>query len=233
MTDCRYFAGPVKRNDDDVERKAASRVYGGLTADERSAIRRKALLEAALDLFTEGGSRAVSRRAVCARARLNERYFYEHFTDADAVLEAAIHEQTAGVLDVVVQASTGVDTDLAARTSSIVRSALDFLTADPRRGALLLDSHSTDVLQRMKRESAAAIAKLLTTLFHDAHAPAATNDTGTDTELVAYALVSGSMELIASWSRGDLDITAEHCAELVTGLLLSAPRIPSTAHPGG
>jgi AcrR family transcriptional regulator len=221
----------VKRNGD-VERTAtASRVYGGLSAGERSANRRKALLEAALDLFTEGGSRAVSRRAVCARARLNERYFYELFSNADALLEAVIRDQTAGVLDVVVEASTEVGTDIVDRTSNIARSALEFLTADPRRGALLLDSHSSDVLQRMKRESAATIAKLLTTLFHDPLRPSAPS--AADTELVAYALVSGAMELTAGWLRGDLDITAERCAELVAGLLLSVPRIPSTASPGG
>jgi AcrR family transcriptional regulator len=215
-----------------VERTAAtSRVYGGLTASERSAIRRKALLEAALDLFTEGGARAVSRRAVCARARLNDRYFDEHFSDADALLEAVIHEQTAGVLDVVVEASTDGDTDLADRTSKIARSALEYLTADPRRGALLLDPHSADVLQRMKRESTGAIAKLLTTVFHDSLASA--GPSAADTEVVAYALVSGAMELIAGWLRGDLDITAEHCAELVAELLLSAPRIASTASRGG
>ena len=215
-----------------MERTAASsRVYGGLSATERSAIRREALIEAALDLFSEGGSRAVSRRAVCARARLHERYFYEHFRDADAVLEAAIQDQTAGVLDVVVDASTEVDADLAERTSHIVRSALDFLTADPRRGALLLDSHSSDVLQRMKRESAGAIAALLATLLHDPIAPAPPS--AADTEVVAYALVSGAMELIAGWLRGDLDITAERCAELVAELLLSAPRIASSASRGG
>lgn len=210
-----------------MERSApTSRVYGGLSADERSAIRREALLEAALDLFSEGGSRAVSRRAVCARARLHERYFYEHFKDADAVLEAAIQDQTAGVLDLVVDASDEVDDDLGVRTSHIVRSALDFLTADPRRGALLLDSHSSDVLQRMKRESVGAIATLLASLLHD---PLVSSPSETDTEVVAYALVSGAMELIAGWLRGDLDITAERCAELVAELLLSAPRIASTA----
>jgi AcrR family transcriptional regulator len=207
-----------------------SRVYGGMSAQKRSATRRKALLEAALDLFTEGGSRAVSKRAVCARARLNERYFYEHFRNADALLEAVIHEQTASVLDVVVSASTEGGTDLADRTSAIARSALEFLTADPRRGALLLDSHSTDVLQRMKRESAAAIAKLLITLFDDPGTPSAAS--AADTELVAYALVSGAMELIAGWQRGDLDITAERCAELVAELLLSVPRISSTVSRG-
>ena len=215
-----------------MERTApASRVYGGLSAEERSASRRRALLDAALDLFSEGGSRAVSRRAVCARARLHERYFYEHFRDAEAALEAAIQEQTAGVLDVVVEASAEVDDDLADRTSHIVRSALDFLTADPRRGALLLDSHSTDVLQRMKRESAGAIATLLAQLLHDPDAPSAPS--AADTEVVAYALVSGAMELIAGWLRGDLDLTAERCAELVAELLLSAPRVASTASRGG
>lgn len=209
---------------------ATSRVYGGLSADERSAKRRRALLEAALDLFTEGGSRAVSRRAVCARARLHERYFYEHFTDAEALLEATIRDQTAGVLDVLVEASAEVDADLPARTSHLVRSSLEFLTGDPRRGALLLDSHSTDVLQRMKRESAATLAQLLTTLLHDPSA-SSTSRQG-DTELLSYALVSGAMELIAGWVRGDLDITAEHCADLVAELLLSAPRIASATSRG-
>jgi AcrR family transcriptional regulator len=210
---------------------ATSRVYGGLSADERSANRRTALLEAALDLFTEGGSRAVSRRAVCARAHLHERYFYEHFNDAEALLEAVIQDQTAGVLDVVVGAGGEVDADLPRRTSHIVRSALRFLTADPRRGALLLDSHSTDVLQRMKRESATTLARLLSTLLHDPTAPPAASPG--DTELLSYALVSGAMELIAGWVRGDLDITAERCADLVAELLLSAPRIASATSRGG
>jgi hypothetical protein len=82
----------------------------------------------------------------------------------------------------------------------------------------------------MKRESAAAIAKLLTTLFDDPNTPSAAS--AADTELVAYALVNGTMELIAGWMRGDLDITAERCAELVAGLLLSVPRISPLASPG-
>ena len=60
---------------------SATRTYGGVTAGQRRATRRAALIEAALDLFAEEGARAVSKRAVCARARLNDRYFYEHFTD--------------------------------------------------------------------------------------------------------------------------------------------------------
>ena len=210
--------------------RAAGRTYGGLTGDERSAIRRTALLEAGLDLFSEGGARAVTKRAVCSRARLNDRYFDEHFRDPSELLEAVTQEQTAQVIDVVV-ASAEAGTDLSEQATNLVRSALEFVTADPRRGALLLDAHATDVLQRMKRESAAAIAKVLTALFHDADA--ASSRSAAETEVVAYALVSGAMELIAGWLRGDLPITAEQCADLVAELLLSVPRIPSTTSRGG
>lgn len=205
----------------------AERVYGGLSAEERRATRRRALLEAALDLFTEGDSRAVSKRAVCARAKLNERYFDEHFDSADALLEAIIQNQTADILDVVAAASTQAGGDLAEQASAIARAALEFIAEDPRRGALLLGSYSSEVVQRTKRESVAALAKLIAGLFAEpASAPPAPSEAAI--ELAAYALVSGGMELIAGWLRGDLDTSAEHCADLVAALLLAAPRIAST-----
>src|SRR6201998_896203 len=91
---------------------SATRSYGGVPAEERRATRRGALIEAALDLFAEGGVRAVSKRAVCARARLNDRYFYEHFTDSDALLEAIVRDLTALGLEGVGAATRGAAPDL-------------------------------------------------------------------------------------------------------------------------
>jgi AcrR family transcriptional regulator len=218
-----------------VERTGtANRTYGGLSADERRATRRRALLDAALDLFSEGGSRAVSKRAVCARAKLNERYFYEHFESADALLEAIIQDQTADVLAVVAAASAATGGDLAAQTRAIARAALEFIAADPRRGALLLASYSSDVPQRTKRESIAAIATVIAGLSDASVVPPAPD--AATVELVAYGLVSGAMELIAGWLRGELDMSTERCADLVAGLLCSTPHIASTlptAHRSG
>lgn len=204
----------------------ASRTYGGLSAEERRAARRRVLVEAALDLFTEGGSRAVSKRAVCAKAKLNERYFYEHFANADAVLEAIIQQQTTDVLAVIAAASADAGDTLQEQTRTIARAALEFLAADPRRGALLLGSYSSDVAQRAKQQSVTAIAKVVAGLFNDTASPA-----GPSVELAAYALVSGSMELIAAWLRGDVDTSAEDCADIVAGLLLSTP-LTTTTLPG-
>lgn len=204
---------------------SADRVYGGLSADERRATRRRALLDAALDLFTEGGAQAVSKRAVCARAKLNERYFHEHFANADAVLEAFIHEVAADVLDVIAAASAEAGPDLADQARAVARAALDFLAEDPRRGALLLGSYSSDVVQRSKREAITAISKIVAGQFDD---PVNAGSDADATELATYAVVSGAMELIAGWLRGDLHTSAERCADLIAGLLLAAPRIASS-----
>ena len=48
--------------------------------------------------------------------------------------------------------------------------------------------------------------------------PSATDEL--DSEMAAYALVSGAMEVIAGWLRGDFDASQDHIAAVVAGLLL-------------
>ena len=110
---------------------SATRTYGGVTAGQRRATRRAALIEAALDLFAEEGARAVSKRAVCARARLNDRYFYEHFTDSDALLEAIARDLTAEGLEAVNAATRRAAPDIHTQVQATAEAALEFLTADP------------------------------------------------------------------------------------------------------
>jgi AcrR family transcriptional regulator len=66
---------------------AEPRLWGGTTLTERREARRTALLEAALDLIGEAGAAAVTMRAVCRRAGLTDRYFYESFSDRDDLLD--------------------------------------------------------------------------------------------------------------------------------------------------
>ena len=143
----------------------ATRSYGGVTADERRATRRVALIEAALDLFAEDGARAVSKRAVCARARLNDRYFYEHFTDSDALIEAIVRDLTAEGLQAVKAATRSAAPDLRAQVRATADAALEFLTADPRRGQLLLRSHTSEVLQRARVDSTHAISNAMAAMI--------------------------------------------------------------------
>ena len=204
------------------DQRTATRVYGGVTAEDRRERRRSSLVDAALDLFGEGGAQAVSKRAVCARARLNDRYFYESFADTDALLEAIVREQTELGLQAVV-AAAGDATDLGARIRATARGALEFLAADPRRGALLLGSRGSDVLRRARTDSAHALAEAMVAVGSDE--PTRTGPNDQDSRLAAYALVSGVMELIEAWLRGDFDTTIDHLADLVGGLLAAIPSV--------
>ena len=98
-----------------------------------------------------------------------------------------------------------------------------FLTADPRRGQLLLRSHTSDVMQRARVDSTRAIANAMTAMLTD------TATTGPasrlDTEMASFALVSGAMEVIAGWLRGDFATDQDHVADTVAGLLLAIPDI--------
>ncbi len=204
---------------------SAKQAYGGVAADERRAIRRAALMEAALDLFAEDGARGVSKRAICARARLNDRYFYEHFTDADAVLEAIVQDGTARGLEAVDVASQKAAPDIHAQVQATAVAALDFLTSDPRLVQLLLRSHTSEVLQRARRESARAIARAMAAMINK---PPNSSAGELDSEMAAYALVSGAMEVIAGWLRGEFDTNLEHLAGIVAGLLLAVADISTS-----
>ncbi|MFV8161845.1 TetR/AcrR family transcriptional regulator [Mycobacterium sp. 134] len=71
---------------------AGHRRYAGMSAEQRRAVRRRALLDAAKDLWREGGLPAVSVRAISARAKLTDRYFYEQFADIGALIGAVIDD---------------------------------------------------------------------------------------------------------------------------------------------
>ena len=65
---------------------AKAGLWGGRTAEERHAERRQRLVDAATEIWVDSGWAAVTMRGVCARTSLNDRYFYEHFSDRDDLL---------------------------------------------------------------------------------------------------------------------------------------------------
>lgn len=61
-------------------------------SQERSRLRRDALLSAAIELFVEGGSRAVTHRAVAAAAGLPAATTTYYFASIDDLLREALHQ---------------------------------------------------------------------------------------------------------------------------------------------
>jgi AcrR family transcriptional regulator len=77
------------------------RRYGGKTATERRDERREQLLDAGLELFGTQGFATVTIEALCAKAGLHPRYFYEQFVSREELLGAVYERHVVAVLQTV------------------------------------------------------------------------------------------------------------------------------------
>ncbi len=193
------------------------RTYGGATPEERQAKRRAALFEAALDLLADGGWERVTVRGVCAAARLNDRYFYESFRDPEALLLAVREEVTAQAFAAIATAIADTTPDPDVRIRAIVVAVIDFFTDDSRRGTLLVQSQATDALRRARHQTirvmAAIVAEQGVVMLGDEAPPEP------DRELAALTLVHGTLELFASWLRGELDVSRAHLTDFLVAMV--------------
>ena len=68
--------------------KAAGRRYRGVSNETRMAERRLKLIEAGIKVFGSSGYHASTVKGLCQEAGLTERYFYESFSNAEALFTA-------------------------------------------------------------------------------------------------------------------------------------------------
>jgi AcrR family transcriptional regulator len=197
----------------------SQRTYGGSTADQRRGERRAQLVTSAFDLWAERGVAGLSVRAVCTAAKLNDRYFYESFHNCDELVMAVWDEQIAQGAPALLAALETADHDLQSRTRAGVETALKIVLDDPRRHRLLIESSATEPLRRRRLEFIQAVAAVMAAVgspLLGANPPQAS-----DIQLATLAAVSGALELVAMWVRGELDITREHLAEFITSAIVT------------
>jgi len=114
------------------------KTWAGTTLRDRRAIRRAQLIEAGLDLLGTSGGAAVTVRAVCRRAKLTERYFYESFADREQLVLAVYEEVAAQAHRALVDAVGGSGRDPAGRAEAAVSAFVEMMLDDPRKGRVLL-----------------------------------------------------------------------------------------------
>jgi AcrR family transcriptional regulator len=202
---------------------APTRSYGGISAEKRRSTRRAALLDAALDLVAEGGVNNVTKSAVCARSGLNDRYFYEHFTDRDALLATLISENTERGVKTVVAAMADAGDSITAQLHAVADASLAFLTSDARLKALLVGPHN-EVSQRARVSAQHSMATVMAMVVRSFGDPAASD--GVEIEMMAYAVVSGVTELMAAWLRGEFQATQEQVRDLISSMLIASTTLP-------
>lgn len=178
----------------------SSRRYGGVSAEIRQGQRRERLLEAALDVFgTEGFARS-TMRLICAKARLTERYFYEHFTGLDEVFQVLHHQLCEAFITDVSQAyAQHLGGSPEARIRACLRAFFQFIQSDPRRARILLMdavfTGRTDVMDKTT-----AVQRMLNLLAARIEAGYPGAMAKVDVELVAGGIVGLVIHTATIWA---------------------------------
>jgi AcrR family transcriptional regulator len=211
-----------------MRRADVVRDYGGVSAADRRAERRRKLLTAGRQIWGESGITDVTVRGVCSAAGLTPRYFYEQFPTRDALLFAVSDDVRDETLQVLVAAGIGEPGDLTDKVRSAIKAFLDIIAADPHVHRIATsDLTSVPGLT----EHRVHVLDIITELVIQ-HAPDILGtDTPNPTELrrTALFMVGGANQIIESWLTNPKEDTAELagvcadlCVAVVRGVIRSA-----------
>lgn len=201
--------------------KVTPRRYGGKSAEQRRTERRAQLVDAALEIWQEQGWAAVTMRGVCAQAGLTDRYFYESFTDRDALLGTVwdqVRDETLAMLDTAITAAgdQGALEQLYAALDAVVHHIAD----EPSRAQIIFGDHAgSAVLEQRRRDT----VQLATDLMIGLARPFLRDDVDEQALRINVLLgIGGFVELMLAWRSGlvesSTDQIVEHLADVAGAL---------------
>jgi AcrR family transcriptional regulator len=200
----------------------SARPYRGVDAAERLAARRASLLDAGLDLLGAGEPTELTVRAICQRAGVAARYFYESFTDKDelvaAVFDWVIAELAATTEAAVAAAPPSEQTR--AGMANIVRA----INGDRRVGRLLFSAQLANAVLVRKRAESSALFAMLSGRYVENALRVPANDR---IKAAAHFVVGGVGQTISAWLAGDVQLDPEQLVDQLASLLdeLADPRL--------
>jgi AcrR family transcriptional regulator len=201
--------------------KVTPRRYGGKSADQRRAERRAQLIGAALEIWQQQGWAAVTMRGVCAHAGLTDRYFYESFTDRDALLGTVwdqMRDETLGMLLGAIAAVS--DKGALAQLNAAVDAVVHHIADEPTRAQIIFGDHAgSAVLEQRRRDT----VQMATGLMIDTARPYLRDDVDEQALRVQTLLgIGGFVELMLAWRDGLVEASTDeivgHLTDVGTAL---------------
>lgn len=196
---------------------AAGRAYAGVPAAQRRALRRAALVAAGLDIVGTQGSARLTVAGLCARAGLNERYFYESFASLDDALLAAFDEVCNEILSLAAQVIEDTPGTPEQRVHAVMQTFVDLVVTSPEKGKVAVLKASAGSPLRIRRNE-------LIEVFADFVAREADELYGDRTwsadraRLFGIVYIAGFAELIGSWLNRDVELSPAELVETATDL---------------
>ena len=200
--------------------KSAQR-YRGASIEERRATRRSALIEAAIAAEGDRGYRNATVKAVCDEAGVTERYFYESFSNSEALLVASFETVTDILREKMERAAVDAGCSSAKRICAILNAYYGALQENPNAARVFLVEIGgvSPTIDEVLSKSLHSFAALL----HDTLADGATvgDPSAADTLLragVVGAIVRIALTWIESGYRASVDTVVDAAARLCSVL---------------
>ena len=189
--------------------------HGDADAADRRLDRRAALLEAGLQLADEDPSGVPTTSAICERAGVTERHFYESFAHRDDLLLEVLDSIGVEVTDAV---ATGLERDtetVEEQARAAINGLVDVYVDDPRKGRFLLVwSIAVPALRARRQALFASFARMVSDRTHHLYGDRAWPPPHDRLESALF--VGGVAELMAGWLTGGIEATREEVVEAAT-----------------
>ncbi|WP_431964327.1 TetR/AcrR family transcriptional regulator [Nocardia sp. bgisy134] len=198
----------------------AQRTYGGVSADQRRAQRRTALLDAALEIIGVHGLAKLTVSGLCAQAGLNERYYYENFDSRDAVLTALTDRIAEELAIAILESLRGAPDESRAKAHAAIAAGIHVLTDDPRKAKVaLVAGMATPELRARTTETIRVFARMVAAEGIDFYG---ITDPEPDPAIFFRAtyLVGGLVQTLTTWLQGELPLTKEELIDHTTDVFV-------------
>lgn len=213
-----------------MKRTAVVRDYGGISASERRAERRRKLVAAGRHIWGEYGISEVTVRGVCNAAGLIPRYFYEQFPNRDALLFAVSDDVRDQLLDALVVAGIGDPGTLRDKLRSALTAFLEMIAADPHVHRIATgDVSSVAGLAQHRTHILDMITDLV--IRYSPDVLDGVTPKPADSRRGALFMVGGVNQLIEAWLEDPTESTRELaavCAELCVAVVRGATQSVSS-----
>ena len=201
--------------------KAAGRRYRGVSNEIRQAERRLKLIEAGIKVFGSSGYHAATVKGLCQEAGLTERYFYESFSNAEALFTACYLHITDTLRERLQQVLLGMEDDnLEQATRTGLGVFFNQFKESPQAARILLVEVLTvnRHLEELSLKTLYSFVEMLETLAKPLIEQRKDGEvTRLDSTLLASGLVGAVLYMAARWS---LDGCKKHVEDVVENAML-------------
>ena len=198
------------------------RAYGGLTAEQRQAERRRRLLDAAADVVRQRGLNDTSYRSVRRASGLTERYFYESFTNLDELLLAVFEEELQTALAEVLSAVATAGSDPRRAMELGVGAFVHRFANERLLSRLVVESPAHPVLRTYRDTAIETFVEFMLQMAYEVVGGPKDAREERMARHTSVMLVGGFNELLSQWVQGGKKEAHDEIVEDVVELFFAA-----------